>query len=427
MLSRTTKTDICNPMIKVPVLSLMACVCAFSIIPLSSAAHASLDLASLEAFEGFVDPSDQKRVTYYINQFLSHPETTGALIAQSTIYLPTVEKELSLQNMPEELRVLPLIESRYNPLARSRVGAVGLWQFMVPTARQMGLKINQYVDERCDPSKATRAALSYLQYLHAKYDDWTLAFAAYNAGPSRVNRAIRMAGGVKSFEAIKQFLPKQTQEYIPKYLAAQYIIEHHIDYGIVPEQPDLDMQMIGYVHIDRKMSIEEISRVTNLDADKILMLNPSLKRSYIPSSEYGYDLILPRRVISAFEHYLWSNEAMPSNMRYHTIELLVSDRTSIFDLSEECSIDPYLLKAWNNLQNTTVEAGTIILMHELYNPYSTWERIYHSPRQPVTTFSPLPDHRSKSSLDYHLSLPEQISKVWQESLSWDMHQTFAGL
>lgn len=422
MLSRAARFEVRNPMHKVPVLSLTVYILLLSLLSTRAVAHASLDVVSFEAFDGFLAPTDQEKVSYYIEQFLAHPETTEALIARSAIYFPSIEKELSIQNLPEELKVLPLIESRCNPQAISYVGAAGLWQFMIPTAKQMGLKITSHIDERLDPQKATKAALSYLQYLYTKYENWSLVFAAYNAGPTRVNRAIHQAGGDRCFEAIKPYLPKQTQEYIPKYLAAQYIIEHHRQYGISPDCPDLDMQMTSVIQVKEKMSLAAISEITNIEEEKIARLNPSLKRSYVPRISNGFDLILPTRVAQSMQLHISGQDHLAVNLRYHTIELLIQNDITLAELSEKLEIDPYLLKSWNQLDGTYIFAGEILTIHEIFNPTSTWVQTFMPIRKPIITFDPIPSQRHAKALNAHLSISQTSVLAWQETLSWDLHQ-----
>ncbi|NND06959.1 MAG: transglycosylase SLT domain-containing protein [Saprospiraceae bacterium] len=422
MLSRTARFEVRYPMIKVPVLSLTVYILFLSLLSSPISALANLDVASFEAFDGFLAPTDQDKVSYYIEQFLAHPETTKELLERSAIYFPTIEKELYKQGLPEELKVLPLIESRCNPQAISYVGAAGLWQFMVPTARQMGLTINSQIDERCDPQKATEAALAYLQYLHQKYEDWSLVFAAYNAGPTRVNRAIKQAGGDRCFEAIKAFLPKQTREYIPKYLAAQYVIEHHRQYGIQPDALDLDMQMTSTIRLLDKMSLSTISKITGIEKEKVALLNPSLRKSYVPKVSDGFDLVLPARVAQSLHLHILGQPQRTIGLRYHTIELLIEQEISLSAIGEELEIDPYLLKSWNQLTGKLIPTGTILTIHEIYSPINNWIRTYTPLRSTVITLDPIPSQRHQMKKEGVRSIPQTNALAWQETFNWDLHK-----
>jgi len=365
---------------------------------------------------------DDENVAKYISDFLRHPETTEELLGRGSLYFPMIEKELITQGLPDALKVLPLIESRFDPTAVSRVGAVGLWQIMIPTARELGLSITSYVDERRDPAKATRAALIYLQSLYERYEDWTLAFAAYNSGPGTVNRAIRHAGGRMDFESIKRFLPRETQKYIPRYIAAQYILEFHRDFGLSPRRQELDLQWTTTVSVSESIKISRIAELTGISEDMIMALNPGLKKNYVPKLEQGYDLILPKRVVLQFEQNLERETLVITGLEYRTIELRVKDRHSLEELAEMFDIDPYLFKSWNQLEGDIVEKGQQIVVHKLYDPNAAIERkIVPEPfYKSRSTFAPLPP-----LLDFRSSVSErhQVEMVRrEEALNWHLHK-----
>lgn len=415
------KTANC-PMIKVPAFLQACLLCLFFLFSSHLRANFILDVSALKSLNVLVDVVDDEHVAKYINAFLAHPTTTEELLSRGNIYFPLIEKELTIQGLPDALKVLPLIESRFDPMAVSRMGAAGLWQFMVPTARELGLRINSLLDERRDPVKATRAALSYLQYLFSKYNDWSLAFAAYNSGPGTVNRAIRMAGGKTDFQSIKRFLPRETQQYIPKYLAAQYILEYYEDLGLRPSYPDLDLQWTATVHMSRSMSISEISTLVQIPVELITILNPSLKKQYVPQLTQGYDLVLPKRVIPTFQYYLETSEPGELNFVYRTMEMMISKRQSVFELAGSLKVDPYLLRAWNQLKGDMIEAGDRIIVHELYDPSQVFieevKLVPFAKRQESLT--PLPP-----TLDYHHLLYQFFLRERErqdEVFSWHLHQ-----
>ena len=143
---------------------------------------------------------------------------TERMLGLGQLYFPFFEEQLDRHNLPLELKYLAVIESALNPIARSRVGATGLWQFMFHTGRMYGLEVTSLVDDRMDVIRSTIAASEHLVDLYNIYGDWKLVLAAYNAGPGNVNRAIRRAGGVKDFWKISRFLPRETQNYVPHLL-----------------------------------------------------------------------------------------------------------------------------------------------------------------------------------------------------------------
>ncbi len=392
----------------------------------ASAADISFDMASVKSLNLLVDEFDDEDVSRYIKEYIQHPQSAEEIITRGKIYFPLIEREISYRGLPAELKVLPFIESRFNPRAVSRVGAAGLWQFMRATAKQFGLNINNYVDERRDPLKATRAALSYLEFLYSKYGDWAIVFAAYNSGPGTVNKAIKCSGGKNTFAEIKEFLPRETQHYIPKYIAAQYIVTHHLKLGLNPVHPDLDLQWTRVVHLNNTMTIAEIATITNLPEEVIKDLNPSLKKNYVPKLNNGFDLVLPKRVAAAFASYLASRmEINGPELSYITIEVLVQRDQSVFDLARELVVDPYLFKSWNHFDSDVVNAGSTVIIHELYDPYEILSEkvIPMSFVRYQTPIEPLPQvfhfaHLIREKI-------RQEEKRWTESQHWEMHKASA--
>lgn len=228
---------------------------------------------------------------------------TEAMLGRTTMYFPMFEKYLSEKNLPVDLKYLSVVESALNPKAVSRSGAVGLWQFMPPTGREQGLKINSTVDERKDPHKSTKAAMKYLERQYKKYNNWELALAAYNGGPGRVNRAIKR-GRSKNFWRIQRYLPKETRNYVPAFIAATYILNYYTAHNLVPQYPDIDLQLTELIKIYKKISFYEIEQMTGAPMHIIETLNPSYKKKYIPNNRKGNNLVLPQQYMSNLVAYL---------------------------------------------------------------------------------------------------------------------------
>lgn len=234
-------------------------------------------------------------VKSYINTYtVKKRQHTEAMLGRISIYFPMFEKYLSENNLPIDLKYLSIVESALNPKAVSRSGAVGLWQFMPPTGKENGLKINSTVDERSDPHKSTLAAAQYLKKQYKRYDNWELALAAYNGGPGRVNRAIKR-GRSKNFWRIKRYLPKETQNYVPAFIAATYVVNYYPEHNLVPVYPEIDLQMTELIKIYKKISFYEIEQMTGVPMHLIEQLNPSYKKRYIPNSRQGSNLVLPNQ------------------------------------------------------------------------------------------------------------------------------------
>ncbi|MDF1696583.1 MAG: lytic transglycosylase domain-containing protein [Saprospiraceae bacterium] len=216
------------------------------------------------------------------------------LLGRSSIYFPLFEKVFETKGLPEDLKYLSVVESGLRPVATSRSGAAGLWQFMRPTGRMMGLKINRTIDERRDIEKSTAAAADYLLYLYERFDDWTLAIAAYNCGPGNLRKAIRKSGGKRSFWEIKKYLPKETREYVPKFIAISYVMKYYYEHDLVPEIPNEDLINTSSAQVFETINLKKLSKELDIELKVMKTLNPSYIRNYIPKSEDGiYNLVLP--------------------------------------------------------------------------------------------------------------------------------------
>lgn len=215
------------------------------------------------------------------------------MLALGIYYMPIFETALDIYKLPKELKYLPIIESALEPSAVSRAGAVGLWQFMAPTASGLGLEMNSLVDARRDPYKSTDAAARYLKQLYEMFNDWSLAIAAYNCGPGNVNKALRRAGdGKHDFWDIYPFLPNETRGYFPAFIAANYIMTYHNDHNIAPALQKRPV-VTDTVHVCRRVHFQQISDVMDIPMAEIRALNPQYRQDVIPGDIHAYPLVLP--------------------------------------------------------------------------------------------------------------------------------------
>lgn len=222
------------------------------------------------------------------------------LLGLAQYYMPIFEQELDLNGLPAELKILPIIESALNPRATSRVGASGLWQFMLRTGKYYGLECNTFIDERYDPIKSTQAACGYLRDMYKIYGDWTLVIASYNCGAGNVNKAIRRAGpNAKTYWDIYDYLPRETRGYIPAFIAATYAYTFHKAHGLEPVAPPHPI-VTDTVMINKMMHFEQISSVLDIPVEVIQGLNPQYKLDIIPAKEKRYPLILPASDVTNF-------------------------------------------------------------------------------------------------------------------------------
>lgn len=223
-----------------------------------------------------------------------------AMLGMSLYYMPIFEQALEQEGLPLELKYLPVVESALDPVAKSRVGAAGLWQFMVRTGKGLGLEINSLVDERLDPYKSSVKAAKYLKQLHNIYNDWSLAIAAYNCGPGKVNQAIRNAGGTgKDFWQIYAFLPKETRGYVPAFIAANYAMTYFKHHNISPALAKKPI-VVDTVTVNRRIHFNQIANVLNMPIEAIRVLNPQYRKDVIPGNSRPYTLALPSQQIYSF-------------------------------------------------------------------------------------------------------------------------------
>lgn len=239
------------------------------------------------------------RINLYVNK---QREMTARILGTSQYYFPFIEEELLKADLPVELRAMPIIESALIPTATSRMGAVGLWQFMPTTAKSYGLEINSMVDERRDPVRSTQAAVRYLRDLYNLYGDWTLAIAAYNCGPGNVNKAIARSGTVNkshSFWDIYNHLPPETRGYVPAFIGATYAYAYHRQHNIDLHETPIPIA-VDTIRVNRLLHFGQIASTIDLPIEVLRQLNPQYKLDIIPATTKPYTLILPQRNIAQY-------------------------------------------------------------------------------------------------------------------------------
>jgi membrane-bound lytic murein transglycosylase D len=300
----------------------------------------------------------------------------------SQFYFPLFEESLAAQNIPLEIKYLSVVESALNPRAVSRVGATGLWQFMYQTGKQYGLKVDTYEDERSDPLKASKAATQYMKNMYAIFGDWDLVLASYNTGPGNVAKAIRRSGGKQNYWNIRPYLHKETQGYLPAFLATMYIFEYHKEHGIKPDRAVANHFATDTVMIKNAMSFKQISDLLDVPVAELQFLNPSYKRDEIPyiTGENHY-LRLPVNKVAVFtsnEDKIYAFVQYESNKRERPYERLASRNTnesdndgtisrikyhkvrrgdSLSEISDKYGITMAELKKWNHLRSNKAPMG----------------------------------------------------------------------
>lgn len=289
------------------------------------------------------------------------------MLALGEYYFPMFEEALDREGMPLELKYLPVIESALNPTAVSRVGATGLWQFMLKTGKGYGLEVNSLVDERRDPYKSTQAAVKYLKDLYTIYGDWNLVIAAYNCGPGNVNKAIARSGGKRDYWEIYNRLPRETRGYVPAFIAANYIMNHYADHNICPAGAYGSELALDTVHVNEEMHFEQIAGVLNMPVSEIKRLNPQYKKDIIPGNK-SYALVLPTEKMYA---YIDQNDSIRNYNRdtYFTHRTYTDDyMNGSASLADGNTTDVYYqVKRGDNLSTIARRNGTTVARIKSWN------------------------------------------------------------
>lgn len=239
---------------------------------------------------------------YIMRYTIKYHTFMSRMIGLAKYYMPIFEKELDINGLPEELKIMPVIESALNPSIRSRAGAAGLWQFMLPVGKHYGLEYSSFVDERLDPVKSTQAACKLIKDYYKIYGDWTLVIAAYNCGSGNVNKAIRRVPNAKTYWDIYEYLPRETRGHIPSFIAMTYAYTFHKAHGFEPIAPPHPLTT-DTIHINKMLHFDQVTSTLNLPIELIRDLNPQYKKDIIPAKEKQYTLVLPMDEISRFVEF----------------------------------------------------------------------------------------------------------------------------
>jgi membrane-bound lytic murein transglycosylase D len=229
-------------------------------------------------------------VQSYIDLYMHNRDEMGKVLGATKYYFPIYEKALRDAGIPDEIKYLSIVESKLDPLAISRVGATGPWQFMANTAKTYGLNMDDYVDDRRDPIQASYAAAAYLKDAYEEFGDWLLAIASYNCGKSNVERAIEKAGSTNFWE-IRQYLPNETRGYVPAFIAVNYVMRYYNKHNIVPQACTYTLTT-DTVLVNKYIALNTVSTALGIDLKQLADLNPAYKRQIINGT-----VRIPRRLI----------------------------------------------------------------------------------------------------------------------------------
>lgn len=237
-------------------------------------------------------------VQKFIDQYSGRlRRSVSYMLGAGNFYVPIFEEALDYYGLPLELKYLPVIESAFEPKARSHAGAVGLWQFMISTAKRYDLQINSLIDERQDPYKATWAAARYLRDLYKIYGDWSLVIAAYNCGPANVNKAMHRAGGARDYWVIYPYLPRETRGYVPAFIAANYMMNYYCEHNICPMKTKYPITT-DTIQVTRDLHMKQIADLCNIEIEAIRALNPQYRTDIIPGNVGPMTVCLPTETLN---------------------------------------------------------------------------------------------------------------------------------
>jgi membrane-bound lytic murein transglycosylase D len=304
---------------------------------------------------------------YIITYTTSRKAMMGRILGLSQMYFPMIEEELARLNLPLELRMLPIVESALNPIAVSRAGATGLWQFMYNTGKIYGLEITSFVDQRRDPLLSTKAACRYLKDLYAMYGDWTLAIASYNCGPGNVNKALKRAGDdAKTFWDIYPYLPRETRGYVPSLVAAMYAYTFHQQHGIEFVSPPLPIAT-DTIMVSRLMHLEQVASTLDISMDVLRQLNPQYKNDIIPALDKKYAFTLPQHDISRYieneaqilgkdtiylaDYMKKPTVALEKEFNISSVRYKVKSGDTLGSIARKHGVTVKQIVKWNNIKN----------------------------------------------------------------------------
>ena len=312
----------------------------------------------------------QQRISHFAANRKKH---IALMLGRGAHYFPLFEQALDRHGLPLELKYLAVVESALNPLAKSPAGAGGLWQFMHPTAKIMGLRVDSYIDERQDPERSTEAACQYLAKLHDLYGDWFMALAAYNCGPGNVNKAIRRSGNKTNYWDIRPFLPAETQGYVPAFVAIAYMMEYHGEHQIAPVDAMLFAAEMDTIMVRKPMSFNDIEASTGIPLDVLSEWNPMYRMRYIPAGASHMPLRLPVEWIPSFLAYEAAiPDATPPKVTVTSTSTSTTSGTTVYKvkpgdvlgaIAKRHGVTVQQIQKWNGLRGTTIHPGQKLTIH----------------------------------------------------------------
>lgn len=332
----------------------------------------------LDSIQKTVPLSYNEYVQNFIDVLGKQKNRMGQMLGLSGYYFPIFERALKAYQIPEEIKYLPIIESSMNPHAISKVGATGMWQFMFGTAKAYGLNMDNFEDERKDPIQASYAAAAYFRDAYEELGDWLLAIAAYNCGKGNVTRAIDKAGS-RDFWQIRAFLPKETRDYVPAFIAAVYLMNYPTQHGIAKQNAAINFNT-DTVQVNHFVALADVAKAIDYEEETLAILNPSYKKRIVNGTE-----LLPKRIILprvAQNNYAKLYDVLNTDVQVERNIVLastddvrdlrkkqvakpsalatyhkVAPKQSLASIAKQYGVEVQDLKVWNSLKSNTIVPG----------------------------------------------------------------------
>jgi membrane-bound lytic murein transglycosylase D len=333
------------------------------------------------------------RIFSFIQYFsVRNRDYTKMVLARKEKFFPLFEETLLKHEMPTEIQYLAIVESGLDPQIKSRVGAMGLWQFMPATGKMYGMNVNADVDDRMDPELSTDAAAKYLKSLYRMFGDWEVAMAAYNCGPGNVRKAIRRSGGKKTFWEIYNYLPKETRSYVPQVQAFLYLLNHLDEHNFNLEEPTYPIEYEKF-RFNRALSLEKLSELTTICLKDLEELNPAVKTRTIPESNRSMEVKIPKVKASFLkENLAWIGDSLgnqsPAYLASNStptvvpVEKAVASTTGritykvksgdvLGSIASRHGVSVNQVKEWNNLSSNLIKVGETLYIQSGEAPSSS--------------------------------------------------------
>lgn len=304
-------------------------------------------------------------VLKYIKAYgLSNRPKMQKVIGLSAYYFPIFEEYFAKYGLPLELKYLAAVESSLDPNAISKSGAVGLWQFLKPTADVMGLKVTTYIDERRDVRKSTDAACRYLRYLYETFGDWQLALVAYNGGQGTVKNAIERSGGKTNHWDLLPFFTEQMKNYVGAFIAMEYLMQYHAEHNLFPNKGYIEYMKTDTLHVKGPIHLKNVAQTTGTEYETLKALNPQYLLAYIPNDGEYHTLTMPfdkttvflskmtevQNVPQQVNDSIIATEELPSTIKRDKLvihKVVAGDNLFRISMKYSCSINE--IKKWNGM------------------------------------------------------------------------------